>query len=100
MDLAEGHYAALDYLLNNKANYININLGTGKGTSVLELVNTFSKVNKCEVKYDFDKRRDYDLPFVVADNKLAKKILNWEPIRNIEEMCRDGWNWQKNNFDE
>ena len=97
MDLAEGHYAALEYLKNNKSNFININLGTGKGTSVLELINAFSNANNCKINYSFDKRRDYDLPFVVADNNFARKILNWEPTRGIEEMCRDGWNWQITN---
>ena len=71
-----------------------MNLGTGIGTSVLELINTFEKVNNVKVPFSFDERRQGDNAFVVADNSLAKSILNWIPKRNMEDMCRDGWNWQ------
>ncbi len=95
MDLAEAHCSALDCLFHNKSQFINLNIGTGIGTSVLELVNTFIKVNNCEVPYVFSDNRSGDVPILVADNKLAIKTLNWKPKRNIDEMCRDGWNWQK-----
>ncbi len=97
MDLAEGHLAALNYLLKGKSQILTINLGTGKGTSVLELINAFQKVNELEIPYSFVDRRPGDNAFVVADNSLAKSILDWEPNRNIHDICRSGWEWQLNN---
>lgn len=93
MDLADAHLAALKYLENNKAQIININIGTGKGTSVLELVRIFSSINKCLLPYKFVERRNGDAPFVVADNTLALKILNWKPKRNLSDICKDTWKW-------
>ena len=96
MDLAEGHIKAFEFLERNKPGIINLNLGTGLGTTVLELINTFQKVNKIKINYIFDERRPGDKEYVVADNKRAKNILEWKNIRGLEEMCRDGWNWQLN----
>ena len=95
MDLADSHVAALNYLLNNKPGFISINIGTGIGTSVLELVEIFSKVNNCVVPYKFADRRVGDNPFVVADNKLALERLDWHPKRSIEDMCADSFKWSK-----
>ena len=97
MDLAEGHFAALDYLLKEKPQFLTLNLGTGIGTSVLELIRCFEKVNNVKIPFSFDNRRLGDNAFVMADNSLAKKILNWIPKRNINDICRDGWNWQLKN---
>ena len=97
MDLAEGHLSALDYLINNRSQILILNLGTGLGTSVLELITTFQEVNNIKVPYVFAGRRDGDNAIVVADNSLAKSVLNWEPKRNLKDMCRDGWNWQMKN---
>ena len=72
------------------------NLGTGKGTSVLELVKTFEKVNNVKVPYKFSSRRNGDVAFSVADNSLAKKFLGWHPKRNLENMCIDNWRWFRN----
>ena len=94
LDLADGHIAALDYLLKSKAQIINLNLGTGKGTSVFELINTFQKVNNISISYKIINRREGDLPFVVANNSYAIKCLKWLPKRSINEMCKDGWKWQ------
>ena len=94
MDLAEGHIRALEFLDKNKPGIINFNLGTGKGTSVLELINIFQKVNKVKVKYIFADRRDGDKEYLVADNKKAIEIMGWETSRGLEEMCKDGWLWQ------
>ena len=74
-----------------------LNLGTGKGTTVLELIHEFEEVNKIKIPYSFAKRREGDRSIVVADNALAKSILGWTPKRSIEDMCRDGWNWQNSN---
>ena len=95
MDLAEGHVAALEFLLRNGSQCININIGTGKGTSVLELVNIFAKVNNVEINYKFTDRREGDFAVVIADNTRAKEILNWTPRRSLESMCRDGWKWHR-----
>ena len=97
VDLAEGHLLALEYISKRKPQILKLNLGTGKGTSVLELINTFQQVNNVKIPYRFVERRDGDNAFVVADNSLAKSILNWEPYRNLEEICRSGWNWQLKN---
>ena len=97
LDLAEGHIVALEFLLSNKPALVNFNLGTGNGTSVLDLINCFEKVNKVKIPYIFAKRREGDLAHVVADNTEALKRLKWEPKRNLEDMCLDGWRWQKMN---
>ena len=97
MDLAEGHCLALNYLKNNGPQIITINLGTGLGTSVLELIKTFEKVNNVFVPFIFDDRRKGDNAVVVADNSLANSILNWTPKKSLEDICRDGWNWQLKN---
>ena len=97
MDLAEGHFLALKYLLQKQPQIITLNLGTGEGTSVLELIKTFQRVNNVAVPFAFEDRREGDNAFVVADNSLVKSTLGWIPKRNIEDMCRDGWNWQLKN---
>ena len=97
VDLAEGHLSALKYLLEEKPQLLILNLGTGIGTSVLEFIRTFEKVNNVKIPYSFDERRLGDNAFVVADNSLAKSLLNWTPKRTIDDMCRDGWRWQLKN---
>ena len=87
----------MDYLLNNKPQILTLNLGTGKGTSVLDFINIFEKINNVKVPYAFDKRRSGDNSFVVADNSLAKSILKWIPKKSIEDISRNGWNWQLKN---
>jgi UDP-glucose 4-epimerase len=96
MDLAEGHVAALSY---NKAN-LGIkffNLGTGEGTSVLELLETFEEVNKVKIPYSYVERRPGDVFSSYADVSKAKKLLNWEAKKSIRLMCEDSWRWQTNN---
>ena len=97
VDLAIGHLKALDYLLRNKPTLIDINLGSGKGTTVLELIKAYQKSNNLFLPYEFADRRPGDNPVTVADNKKAINILNWEPKRSIDDMCRDGWEWFKRN---
>ena len=95
MDLAESHIKVLECLISSKnALYLELNVGTGVGTSVLELVKTFEKVNKVKVPYSFDKRRVGDASYVVADNSLLTSKMNIYPRRTIEDMCRDGWKWK------
>ena len=97
MDVAEGHLFALNYLINHKPQTLTLNLGTGKGTSVLELIRIFEKVNNVLIPFCFVDRRPGESAFVVADNTMAKKLLNWAPQRNTHDICKDGWNWQIKN---
>ena len=96
-DLAEGHIAALEFLFSKQIGYLNVNLGTGRGTSILELIKIFEKVNCVTIKYEFSKRRSGDCPILVADNTMATKKLKWNPSRDLESMCRDGFKWLKSN---
>tara|TARA_B100000886_G_scaffold134243_1_gene90600 strand:- start:1135 stop:2169 length:1035 start_codon:yes stop_codon:yes gene_type:complete len=95
MDLAEGHIAAFKFIKKNKSQIISINLGTGNGHSVLELINAFQKVNNINIPYEFTARRDGDNEYVVADNSLALSLLDWEPKFSLNQMCKDGWNFGK-----
>ena len=94
MDLSEGHINTLNYLFQNVPKIINLNLGTGLGTSVLELINTFGNINKVDIPYKFTPRRKGDVAMLVSDNSLSREILNWQPKRNLELMCQDGWKWK------
>tara|TARA_B100001093_G_scaffold519597_1_gene609381 strand:+ start:165 stop:1220 length:1056 start_codon:yes stop_codon:yes gene_type:complete len=96
-DLAEGHISALECLENNQSQIRNFNLGTGIGTSVMQLLKTFQEVNNIELPLKFMSRRKGDIPKVIADNSMAIKILKWNPKKNLEQMCSDGWKWQKLN---
>ena len=93
MDLAESHINTLMHLNNSVPKIINLNIGTGKGTTVLELIKTFEKVNNCKIPWKFVQRRQGDVPQCVADNSLCKKVLNWSPNKDLETMCKDGWRW-------
>ena len=97
MDLAESHIKVLKHLIKSESTWITLNVGTGKGTSVLELVKTFERVNNVKVPYTYEKRRDGDASYVVADNQLLISKMNIFLNRNIEDMCRDGWRWKKLN---
>ena len=96
MDLAEAHVLVLNYLIKNEPQNLKLNIGTGKGFTVLEVINTFINEINLDLKYKFVDRRKGDYPEVVADNSLAKAILNWEPKRNLLDMCNDSWMWIKN----
>lgn len=96
VDLARGHVAAIDYAANNKGTEI-VNLGTGIGYSVLDLVKSFEKVNGINIPYVIAERRAGDVAEVYADPKKAKELLGWQAEKTIDDMCRDTWNWQKNN---
>ena len=96
MDLAEAHTSTLNHLNSKAPQFINLNIGTGIGTSVLNLIGTFNEVNGCNINYVIGERRLGDSSNVVANNNLALNTLDWEPKRNLKDMCRDGWRWQKN----
>ena len=96
-DLAKSHLKGLEYLDNKPPGFLNLNIGTGKPTTVLELINTFESVNNIKVPYIFDERRKGDNCFVVADNKLMNSKFKIFPKYNLEDMCKDGWRWKKLN---
>ncbi len=97
MDLAEAHLLAMEYLQKCNKIYISINIGSGKGTSILKLIRTFEEVNKCEIPIRFSERRRGDVAILFADIKLAKDILKWRPQKTIIDICKDGWKWQNKN---
>lgn len=97
MDLAEGHRAALDVLLAEPPQLLSLNLGSGQGHSVLEVVRAFELASGRSVPYTVVERRDGDAASTVADPRLATERLSWSTRRSLEEMCRDGWAWQQAN---
>ena len=102
MDLAEGHVAAIDWLLNsldNKSICEAFNLGSGRSVSVLEILHEFVHRTGVEVKYEISDRRAGDIPECYADPSYAGKILNWKTKRGLKEMIEDGWKWQTLNPD-
>lgn len=92
MDLAEGHVAALKNVCEGLHIY---NLGTGKGTSVLEIIETFERVNNIQIPYKIVDRRPGDIASCYADATKAKEQLKWSAKRNLEDMCRDAWNFER-----
>ena len=94
VDLAKGHIKALEYMKKNPGLHI-FNLGTGNGYSVLQLINTASKVNNVKVPYVIEGRRDGDIASCYADPSLANKVLGWKAEKGIEDMCRDAYNFVK-----
>lgn len=95
VDLAVGHLKALEYTQNHSGIEA-INLGTGKGVSVLELVQAFENVNKIKLLYSIGPRRDGDLPAFWADTSKSKKLLGWETTHTLEEMCGSSWLFAQN----
>jgi len=96
MDLAEGHLAALR-ALKDKGGLLTVNLGTGRGYSVLEMVQSFAKASGREVPYEIVARRPGDVAQCYADPAHAEQVLGWKAERGIVDMCRDHWRWQEAN---
>ena len=96
VDLAIGHVKALGWALDNTG-CEEINLGTGNGTSVLQLRDAFVKASGVDVPYTIDPRRPGDPDEVYADASKALELLGWKAERGVDEMCEDTWRWQKNN---
>lgn len=94
VDLAKGHTAALEKLLEGPGRWV-YNLGTGRGTSVLELVNAFEEASGVSVPYRVVERRAGDVAELWADPTLAERELGWKAARAIEQMCIDTWRWQQ-----
>ena len=95
-DLARGHVAALDYITRHKGVEA-VNLGAGKGISVLEMVQAFEQASGVSVPLHFAPRRPGDLPQFWADASKAKRLLNWEVEKSLTDMCADVWRWQSQN---
>ena len=102
VDLAQGHVKALESLAHDKGTVIGcraINLGTGKGTSVLEIVNTFKEISQQAIPYQIVPRRAGDLATVYANASLAKELLGWQAKLDLTAMIQDTWRWQSENPD-
>ncbi len=96
LDLADGHVAALRYLLEQQCS-ITVNLGTGRGHSVLELVRAFEQASGRKVPCEIVARRPGDVDACYADPTLARELLGWNAQRGIDAMCADSWRWQRLN---
>ena len=97
VDLAKGHLKALEKIENESGLFI-YNLGTGKGYSVLDLVKTFEKVNNLTINYKIVDRRPGDIAECYADASKAERELHWKAEKTLEDMCRDSWNFAKQNM--
>jgi UDP-glucose 4-epimerase len=97
MDLADGHRAALEVLMAEAPQLLTLNLGSGRGQSVLEVVAAFERACGSPVPYDLVPRRPGDVAATVADPSLAERRLAWRTQRDLEAICRDGWAWQSAN---
>lgn len=98
-DIARAHVLAIDKLLHEKPsiNYDVINLGSGNGISVLEMIDAFEKISDTKLNYTFGPRRPGDVIAVYADNTKARKLLNWKCEFDVHDMMETAWRWEKNN---
>ena len=94
-DIANAHVMAIQYLNSSVENYSVINLGSGEGSTVLELLYAFEKVSNKKVKYEMGERRAGDVAAIYANNAYAKEILGWEPKYNLEQILGSAWEWEK-----
>jgi len=90
LDLIDGHFSAIDFIFKTHGKKI-FNLGTGKSTSVIELIKTFELVNSIEIPFKITKRRSGDVAICYADPSLANEVLDWQAKYNLSDMCRDAW---------
>jgi UDP-glucose 4-epimerase len=95
-DLANAHIKSIEYLNNTDIKFDIFNVGTGKGATVLEIVNTFSKVNKVVIPYVIEDNRIGDIDIVYCDTKKSKEILKWEATQTLEDMCKDSYQYALN----
>ena len=95
-DLAAGHVAAIEYMVKHRGENV-FNLGTGTGYSVLDMVKAFERVTGRKIPYEIVKRRPGDLATVYSSPDKSAELLGWKAQYNLEDMCRDTWNWQSHN---
>ncbi|MDE3011906.1 MAG: UDP-glucose 4-epimerase GalE [Pseudomonadota bacterium] len=98
VDLARGHLAALDHLQSHQG-VLTVNLGTGRGTSVLEMIRAFEHASGRRVPYQIVDRRPGDIAACYADPGMAQRVLGWRAELDLERMCADAWRWQQQNPD-
>lgn len=96
MDLAQGHLAAMDALFE-QGGLITTNLGTGRGYSVLEMIQAFAAASGREIAHRIADRRPGDVAVCYADPVRAEELLGWRALRSVDEICADHWRWQKQN---
>ncbi len=100
VDLANAHVKALNYLNSKNKQTVNpliVNIGTGVGYSVIDMIKAFEKASGKKVSYKIVQRRLGDISTCYSDSSYAKEVLNWEPKKNIDDMCADSWKWQSKN---
>lgn len=97
VDLANAHVKAIEYLSQDTKKPLIVNLGTGIGYSVIDMVKSFEKASGKSVSFCIAPRREGDIASCYADPSYAKEILGWEATRDIDTMCRDSWRWQSDN---
>jgi len=95
LDVAAGHIAAINFLVKKKGWHA-INLGTGYGTSVLEMISEFASLSSRSIPYEIVKRRPGDVASCYASVDKAEELLNWKAGKNLKSMCKSAWNWQEN----
>ncbi len=96
VDLADAHVAALD-ALDGLTGCTAVNIGTGTGSSVLEVVRAASRAVGADISHHIVDRRPGDVPCVFADTTMAESLLGWSARHDLDDMCRDHWNWQRSN---
>lgn len=96
MDLVEGHVAALRYC-QDRGGLLTVNLGTGQGYSVLQMVRAFERASNKIIPYEIVSKRNGDIAQCWADPTAARELLGWQAQRSLEQMCVDSWRWQENN---
>lgn len=94
MDLADAHIKGLEWLTEQDSCYEVINVGTGKGVSILEIIHTFEKVSGVDLNWKYGPRREGDVEQIYADTSKAKKVLGWSSRKTIEDAVRDAWKWE------
>lgn len=96
VDLANAHIAALEYSKNMETNYDFLNVGTGNGYSVLEVIKSFERISGLNLNYEIIDRRAGDIDIIYADTSKAKEKLSWEAQYGLDDMMKSAWGWQKN----
>ncbi|MBL0702861.1 MAG: UDP-glucose 4-epimerase GalE [Sulfurospirillum sp.] len=96
VDLAQGHLKAIQ-IINNITEVLTLNLGTGNGYSVLEMIKAFEKASSKNIPYKIERRREGDIASCFADPSYSFEVLKWKATKTLDEMCKDSWRWQSNN---